>query len=110
MYKFEESQVPRLTEGDDWFEYISTRAARLNCYGEAFAEMRDRLGGIDPATDMDERRELQAELDAAAFHAYGLNHEQTEFVLENFHQVQDPRLMDDDYFDTVLEKYESLSE
>ena len=24
MYKFTESQVPHLTEGDDWFEYIST--------------------------------------------------------------------------------------
>lgn len=41
-YKFTESQVPRLTAGDDWFEYLWRRAARLNCYGEAFAEMRDR--------------------------------------------------------------------
>ncbi|QGX95835.1 hypothetical protein EI982_14115 [Haloplanus rallus] len=110
IYSFKETQIPDLTKGDDWFEYISTRAARLNCYGEAFAEMRDRLGGIDPATDMDERRELQAELDAAAFHAYGLNHEQTEFVLEDFHRVRDPRIMDEAYFEMVLEKYESLSE
>jgi hypothetical protein len=110
IYSFKETQIPDLTEGDDWFEYISTRAARLNCYGEAFAEMRDRLGGIDPATDMDERRELQAELDAAAFHAYGLDHEQTEFVLEDFHRVRDPRIMDEAYFEMVLEKYESLSE
>jgi hypothetical protein len=46
QYKFNESQLPRLTEGDDWFHYISDRAARLNCYGEEFAEMRERLGGI----------------------------------------------------------------
>ena len=26
---------------------LFTRAARLNCYGEEFEEMRDRLGGID---------------------------------------------------------------
>jgi len=110
FYKLTESQAPRLTEGDDWFEYIWQRAARLNCYGEAFAEMRERLGGIDPATNSDEREELQAELDAAAFHAYGLDQEQTEFVLNDFHQVRDPRRMTDDYFEMVLEKYDELAE
>ncbi len=109
IYSFKETQVPDLTDGDEWFEYIWTRAARLNCYGEEFEEMRDRLGDIEPATEMDERREIQAELDAAAFHAYGLDHEQTEFVLDDFHRVQDPRLMDEDYFEMVLEKYEMLS-
>jgi len=108
MYKVKESQLPRLTEGDEWFEYIWKRAARLNCYGEEFEEMRDRLGGIDPATDMSERREVQAELDAAAFHAYGLDRDQTAFVLDDFHQVQNPRLMDDEYFEMVLEKYDEL--
>jgi hypothetical protein len=108
MYKFEESQAPELTAGDDWFDYIWTRAARLNCYGDEFEEMRDRLGGVEPATEMDERRELQAELDAAAFHAYGLDREQTAFVLDDFHQVQNPRLMDDAYFEMVLQKYDGL--
>jgi hypothetical protein len=108
VYKFEESQVPHLTEGDEWFEYIWKRAARLNCYGDEFEEMRDRLGGINPVTEMSERREVQAELDAAAFHAYGLDREQTAFVLDDFHQVQDPRLMDDKYFEMVLEKYDEL--
>jgi hypothetical protein len=109
MYKFEESQAPALTEGDEWFEYIWTRAARLNCYGDGFEEMRDRLDGIEPATTMDERREVQAELDAAAFHAYGLDREQTAFVLDDFHRVQNPRLMDEDYFEMVLEKYDNLA-
>jgi hypothetical protein len=108
-YKFTESQVPRLTEGNEWFDYIWTRAARLNCYGDDFEEMRDRLGGIEPATDMDERREVQAELDAAAFHAYSLDREQTAFVLDDFHRVQNPRVMDEDYFDMVLEKYDDLA-
>ena len=110
MYKFEESQVPRLTEGDEWFDYIWTRAARLNCYGDDFAEMRERLGGIEPVVDVTERREVQAEMDAAAFHAYGLDHEQTAFVLGDFHRVQSPRLMDEDYFQLVLEKYEQLAD
>nr|WP_139043061.1 hypothetical protein [Halorubrum tropicale] len=108
MYKIEESQVPRLTEGDDWFEHIWTRAAKLNCYGDAFAEMRDRLD-ISAATSPDERERIQAELDAGAFHAYGLDREQTEFVLEDFYQVQNPRRMTDEYFDLVLEKYDELA-
>ncbi len=108
-YKIKESQVPRLTEGDDWFEHIWTRAAKLNCYGDAFAEMRDRLD-IEAATDPDERERIQAELDAGAFHAYGLDREQTAFILDDFYQVQNPRRMTDEYFDLVLEKYDDLAE
>jgi len=108
MYKFEESQVPRLTKGDKWFEHIWRRAARLNAYGEEFAEMRDRLGGIEPATESEEREEVQAELDAAAFHAYELDREQTEFILDDFYQVNNPRRMTDGYFSLVLEKYDEL--
>jgi len=107
-YKFMESQVPRLTEGDEWFEFIWRRAARLNCYGGEFEELRDRLGGIEPATDTDEREKIQAELDAASFHAYGLDREQTEFVLDDFYRVRDPRRMTDEYFERVLAKYDEL--
>jgi hypothetical protein len=110
MYKFQESQMPRLTKGDDWFEYISQRAARLNCYGEEFEEMRDRLGGIEPATEEKERKELQAEIDAASFHAYGLNREDTQFVLDDFHRVNSPRRMTDEYFNLVMKKYAGLEE
>ncbi len=110
FYKLKESQAPRLTEGNKWFDYIWTRAAQLNCYGDEFVEMRERLDDIEPVVDVTKRREVQAELDAAAFHAYGLNHEQTAFVLDDFHRVQNPRLMDEDYFDLVLEKYDQLAE
>lgn len=109
MYKFRESQLPRLTEGDDWFEYIWRRAARLNCYGEAFAEMRERLSGIDPATEPGKRKRLRAEIDAAAFHAYDLDREETQFILDDFHRVQNPRLMTEDYFELVSEKYDALA-
>jgi len=108
MYKFKESQVPRLTEGDDWFEHIWTRAAKLNCYGDAFAEMRDRLN-IEAATDPAVRKRIQAELDAGAFHAYGLDREQTSFVLDDFYQVQNPRRMTDEYFDLVLEMFDEFA-
>jgi hypothetical protein len=107
-YKLEESQVPRLTEGDDWFDFIWTRSARLNCYGDEFEEMRERLNGIEPATDEDERRELQAEIDAGAFHAYGLDEEEVEYVLNDFHRVQNPRRMTESYFELVKKKYRGL--
>jgi hypothetical protein len=109
-FKLEESQMPRLTDGDGWFHYISSRAARLNCYGEAFAEMRERLGGIEPATDETERQQLQAEIDAAAFHAYGLDRHEMKFVLDDFHRVSNPRIMTEEYFDLVFEKYDVLAE
>jgi hypothetical protein len=69
--------------------------------------MRERLG-VEPATAESERRELQAEIDAAAFHAYGLDKEETEFVLDDFHRVENPRVMDDAYFEMVKEKYSEL--
>lgn len=65
-------------------------------------------GGTTPVTNSEERREAQAELDAAAFHAYGLDRQQTAFVLDNFHRVQNPRVMDEAYFDMVLESYDGF--
>ena len=110
VYKFEESQVPRLTEGDEWFDFISTRSAQLNCYGDKFEEMRQRLGDLDPALSRSKRRTLQAEIDAASFHAYGFNHKETAFVLDDFDKVKNPRIMDENYFDMVLEKYDELAD
>ena len=55
---------------------------------------------------MEERKRLQAEIDAAAFHAYGLSPEETAFVLDDFHRVRNPRLMTEEYFDLVFEKYD----
>jgi hypothetical protein len=110
QYKLNETQLPRLTDGDDWFNWISQRAARLNCYGDEFTDMRQQLGDIDAVTDTEKRRKLQAEIDAAAFHAYGLNEEETDFILNDFYQVDNPKLMDDAYFDLVFEKYTELDE
>jgi hypothetical protein len=110
QYKFNESQLPRLMEGDDWFHYIAERAARLNSYGDEFEELRERLGGIEPVTDQGKRRELRAEIDAAAFHAYGLERREVEFILDDFHRVSNPQIMTEEYFDMVFEKYDALEE
>jgi hypothetical protein len=108
-YKFKETQMPQLADGDNWFHYIANRAAKLNCYGDGFTEMRERLGGIEPATDETERRRLRAEIDAAAFHAYGLGRRDVEFVLDDFHRVSNPRVMTEEYFDMVFEKFDLLA-
>jgi len=107
-YKVRESQVPRLTSGDDWFEYIWRRAARLNCYGDEFESLRKELE-ISPLVRHHERKRAQAELDAAAMHAYRLGREEVIHILDNFGRVKNPRLMDDDYFEMVLEKYDELT-
>jgi len=109
IYSFEETQLPDISHGDDWFEFIWRRAARLNCYGDAFEEMRDRLGDIEPATSESERRELQAEIDAAAMRAYGMKRKQAAFVVEQYHRVHDPRVRDNKYFDLVLNKYDEIA-
>ena len=71
--------------------------------------MRERLGGIEPATEHRKRRELQAEIDAAAFHAYGLSRRDVKFVLDDFHRVSNPRIMTEEYFDMVFEKFDMLA-
>jgi hypothetical protein len=108
-YKVRESQVPRLTDGDEWFEYIWKRAAQLNCYGEVFESLRNELK-ITPATSHQERKQTQAEMDAGAMLAYGLSRNHVEHMLDNFGRVGNPRLMDEDYFDMVLEKYDALAD
>lgn len=109
IYSFNETQIPDLTHGDEWFEYIWTRAARLNAYGPSFEDIRDRLGGVDVADTEDTRRGLQAEIDAASMHAYGMSEEQAAFVVDQYHRVQNPRVRDEDYFDLVLTKYKELN-
>lgn len=108
-YKVRESHVPRLTDGDEWFEYIWRRSAKLNSYGEAFEDIRKELN-IDPAIEPTERKQIQAEIDAAAMHAYGLEKPEVEHLIENFHQVKTPRLMDDEYFEMVLSNYKKLAD
>jgi hypothetical protein len=113
MYKFRESQVPHLTEGDEYFEEIWKQAAKLNCYGEAFEPLLEDLDGIDepvePDGDSDVRRQTQAKLDAAAFHAYGFDEDEVEFILNDFSRVGNPRIMDEAYFDCVREQFGELS-
>jgi len=105
---FEECQAPRLTDGDDWFDDVWQRSAKLNCYGDEFDDIASRLG-IEPV-ESDARREiLQAEIDAVIFHAYEFDRTETKFILDDFHKVRSPRVMTDEYFDLVLEQFDELA-
>ncbi len=108
-YSLLESQVPKLNPDDQWFKYIAERAARLNCYGDEFEEMRDRLDGIEQATDKKERSTIQAEIDAVALHIYDLDYEEVKFIIDDLHRVQNPRVMTDEYYEMVEQKYLNLS-
>jgi hypothetical protein len=72
--------------------------------------MRKRLGGIVPVTEQSTRKEIQAEIDAAAFHAYGLEKSDVEYIVNDFHRVQSPRTMTEEYFQMVLENFDQLAE
>ncbi len=108
-YRLEETQAPRLTEGDKWFEFIWERAAKLNAYDEEFKEVREELD-IEAVKEGEKRKELQAEIDAAAFKAYGVEDNEARHILDTFHKVNNPRMMDDEYFDMVWDKYQDLKE
>lgn len=107
MYKVKESQMPHLTEGDDCFDYIWQRAARLSFYGPQFEDLREKLD-LTPANTKAERDRLRAEIDAAALTVYGLSDHEAEYLIEDFYRTDDPTLMTDDYFDLVLEKYREI--
>ena len=55
--------------------------------GSFQAEYGGRLNKWDEA----ERAELMAELDAAFFHLYGINHDDVEYILATFKGIHDER-------------------
>ena len=112
MYKFRESQLPHLTDDDEHFEDVWRRAARLNCYGDPFEDLASELGVSDEIVEpgsSDERREIQAQVDAAVFDAYGFDQEEVEFICDDFHRVSNARLMKEAYFKQVKEEFEGLN-
>ncbi|PSB46520.1 ATP-binding protein [Cyanosarcina cf. burmensis CCALA 770] len=79
--------VPRLTEGDRYFNDIVQRAAKLICTTPEFDELAQEVGlgshqqGI---TDETERAKLRAELDGMVAHLYGLTEDEFTYILTTF--------------------------
>ena len=111
-YKLEETQIPHLTEGDAQFGEVWSQAARLNCYGAEFEDLLDKVNSditpLPPDEYIEERKRAQARLDAAVFHAYNFERGETQYILDNFHRVRNPRIVSEEYIDLVLSEFEEV--
>lgn len=79
--------VPRLTEGDRYFNEIVERAAKLICTTPEFDELAQEVGlgsHSSDVTDETERAKLRAELDGMIAHLYGLTEEEFAYILTTF--------------------------
>lgn len=93
--------VPRLTEGDPYFQEIVERAARLICTTPEFDELAVEVGLLplnSPSkggrvqygvTDEKERGKLRAELDGIIAHLYQLTEAEFEYILSTFPLVSE---------------------
>lgn len=118
QYIFSEMSAPVLSpvENEDIFEYITKRADRLARYGRKFGKSENetiikqtspyktdnRQEGIENKS----RKQLRAEVDAAAFRVYQFSSELVKFVLDDFHRVRNPSIMDKEYLRLVKKKFD----
>ncbi len=85
--------IPRLQSGDEWFNEIVERAAKLICTTPDYDELANEVGigshrsGI---TDHAGRQRLRAELDGIIAHIYGLTESEFAHILKTFPIVPDP--------------------
>ena len=87
------SPVPRLHAGDDLFDLLSKRAARLTCTTrefDAFARGVGLSGHEDGATGVVDRARLRAEIDGLVAHLYALSEEEFVHILGTFPLVAEP--------------------
>ncbi len=89
MYMLKEMPVPRLLEGNPYFDAIVPRAARLTCTRAEFADLWQLVMG-EPwdeskgATDPAQRQRLRDEIDATVAHLYALSREDFDHILGTF--------------------------
>ena len=114
MFYLYQLPVPRLTEGDRFFDSIVRRAAQLICTAPEYDELAAEIGGgrhgmsplqrdsrrgdlsnrpqqaIRGVSDPAQRAQLRAELDGIIAHIYGLSEEEFSYVLSTFPLVGEP--------------------
>ncbi|TRU45915.1 MAG: ATP-binding protein [Microcystis aeruginosa Ma_QC_Ch_20071001_S25] len=92
MFYIYQLPIPRLKEGDRYFEEIVEKAAKLICVSEEFDELAKEVG-IDShkngVTEETERAKIRAKLDAIVAHLYELNEIEFQHILSTFPLVSE---------------------
>jgi hypothetical protein len=83
------NQVPRLKEGDRYFEEIVERSAKLICTTPEFKELAENVGIKEGITEEQERAKIRAELDGIIAHLYGLTEAEFTHILSTFPLVSE---------------------
>ncbi|QGZ90684.1 Eco57I restriction-modification methylase domain-containing protein [Microcystis aeruginosa] len=87
-----QTPIPRLKEGDRYFEEIVEKAAKLICVSEEFDELAKEVGigsHKNGVTEETERAKILAKLDAIVAHLYELNEIEFQHILSTFPLVSE---------------------
>ncbi|MEQ8467357.1 Eco57I restriction-modification methylase domain-containing protein [Coleofasciculus sp. E1-EBD-02] len=87
MFYVYQLPVPRLTEGEPYFNEIVERAAKLICTTPEFDDLAQEVGlgsHKNGVTDETERAKLRAELDGMIAHLYNLTEAEFKHILSTF--------------------------
>ena len=78
------------SSGESIADWMRSRVLELTYTAVDMAGFAADLGYSGPpfAWNVERRRQLRAELDAACFHLYGLDREEAAYVMDTFHIVQ----------------------
>ncbi len=82
-----QTPIPRLREGDKYFQEIVEKAAKLICISEEFDELAKEVGigsHKNGVTEETERAKIRAKLDAIVGHLYELNEIEFQHILSTF--------------------------
>jgi len=93
MFYVYQTPVPRLCKGDQFFDAIVERAARLICTTPEFDDLAREVGlgsHKEGVTNPVERARLRAELDGIIAHIYGLSEAEFVHILNTFPLVGAP--------------------
>ena len=107
--------LPRLNQGNPFFDEIVPRAARLTCITADFADLwQDAMGEAwdesKGATDPAERQVLRDEIDALVAHLYGLSREDFAHILGTFPLVFPDDQAGHQKMESLLNVYDDFAE
>ncbi|MGI0482218.1 hypothetical protein ACN4EE_15725 [Geminocystis sp. CENA526] len=92
MFYIYQTPIPRLTEGDLYFQDIVERAGKLICTSAEYDDLAQEIGlksHQNGVTNKEERENLRAEIDSIVAHLYGLNEVEFKHILSTFPIVEE---------------------